>query len=652
MNAQHTQVGRFFMRVLLLTVVSWFAFAASVGAQPQQDLDAQIRMLAQHPYWLRLLHFDSAGRQSEIVSPDFFLSPQGRFDAGAELQATLQAYVAPWPDDPNQHARCRFPARYEWLARQRHLPDYALRERRCSKLERWALFDRLESVSLFLVSGYFGNPASSFGHALLRLNTGDAVDSLQLLDLAFNFGALVPENELIAVYVYRGLTGGYAAGFSDRYFYTQDLVYARTEFRDMWDYRLELSTEERHRLVLHLWEVVGKKFTYYFLTKNCAYRLAELIEWVTGVELTSGSSVWFTPVELFHRLEDARHERSMPLVQSVRFVPSSQRVMQRQFALLQPNERAVAHRVIEEGVGTLHQHLAQVDADSRTGVLDALLAYFQYRVVAQMPHPSVDLREQKDALLRARLQLAVADAPVAAPIEVISPAKGSAPMLLGAGIGGERERNGRSVGVVGSLRWAAYSNDVLGRHGIENGELVVMDTSVDIQRGANVQRGASAVLDKVDVIRVRRLNVSSDSKLDDSALSWHVRVGAERRVLDRASERAQTYAFGHFGAGSAAVLLGSAAQAPLQVTGWAMVDGVIRSGGGWAAAQPNVGLLARRGPWSVQAQGSRRYEFKSKQWQSHWLFEANYMLNPHRSIRVETRRDGAVRAMLGIRQYL
>ena len=42
-------------------------------------------------------------------------------------------------------------------------------------------------------------------------------------------------------YIVKGLSGFYEAGFSDKYFYNQDLTYTDTEFRDMWEYKLNLT---------------------------------------------------------------------------------------------------------------------------------------------------------------------------------------------------------------------------------------------------------------------------------------------------------------------------------------------------------------------------------------------------------------------------
>ncbi len=328
------------MRLIIIAFFVFFINSPVAGAAFWDDYltETQQEELAHHPVWLKLLHFDEEGNQSEILTDDFFLSPNGRYDPKAEMLAMIEAYFEPWGEDTDSHPRCQFPARFFWLSQHIPLPNYTLRIPQCKRLENWALFDKVKSVSLLLVSGYFGNPASTFGHSLLKLNTDSYDDQAGLLDLSINFGALVPENEPTWLYVARGLLGGYQSGFSDKYFYTQDIAYSRTEFRDIWDYELLLSDFDRTLLVLHIWEVVGKKFKYFFLKKNCAFRLTELLEIVIPEPLLETAKFWYVPVETFHRLIEIDTERrnagKQGLITSVRFIPSSQRKLYHQFVRL------------------------------------------------------------------------------------------------------------------------------------------------------------------------------------------------------------------------------------------------------------------------------------------------------------------------------
>jgi hypothetical protein len=173
---------------LIVSFIALLLFGTQAQASSLPEvLDTAERLnLANHPTWLKLLHYERDANHSEVLTDNFFLSPNGRNDPNAELTATIKAYFDPWGENTDEHARCRFPARYFWLSQQMPLPDYNLREAKCRHLEEWALFDNVQSVSLLLVSGYFGNPASTFGHGLLKLNTDSIDDQSGLFDLTLN----------------------------------------------------------------------------------------------------------------------------------------------------------------------------------------------------------------------------------------------------------------------------------------------------------------------------------------------------------------------------------------------------------------------------------------------------------------------------------
>ena len=148
------------------------------NSSPQVNTKA----LSQNPTWLKLLHFNKNKNHSEILTDDFFLSPIGRQNPEAELIATLDAYFLPMGENPDNHARCQYPARYYWLSKQVNLQNYKLRNPQCRRFEKWALLDNVTSVSLLLVSGYLGNPASTFGHSFIKLNTNSVDDETGFFD--------------------------------------------------------------------------------------------------------------------------------------------------------------------------------------------------------------------------------------------------------------------------------------------------------------------------------------------------------------------------------------------------------------------------------------------------------------------------------------
>ncbi len=492
----------------------------------------QINELSQDPIWLKLLHYKvGKDEQSEVLTKEFFLSPNGKQNSAAELLATLDAYSEPWSAEDNNdtHARCRFPARYLWLSSHISLPDYAPQPPQCTRLSKWSLPDQVTSTSLFLVSGYLGNPASVFGHSLLKFNTDSKDDQAGLFDLTVNYGALVPENESTLRYIIYGIGGGYQAGFSDRYFYTQDLVYSRTEFRDIWDYQLRLSNEQQQLLIFHLWEILGKKFTYYFFHKNCAARLAELLELILEEPLLDNAHFWYAPVEIFHHLEGVDRSRQEAgkdrLIQGIRFIPSVERTLYHRFDQLEKEEKQAVQTVIEKGTGTtLQPSLEQVNIEQQPAVLDTLLAYFNYRLVEDAPNPAEKIQQGKKDLLLARLRLPPRTAPLEKPPELASPAKGNPPLLTGVGMGYSQTRNDYL-----RLHLAPFTQESVGRNSLGGDELTALDTVVGIGEDG-------FFVDRFDLLRIRKLKTNHALIHEKNPWSWQLWTGMESVEEDGVAE--------------------------------------------------------------------------------------------------------------------
>lgn len=539
--------------------------------------DRQLEELSVDPTWQKLLHYGDDGR-GEILGDDFFLSSTGRNDPKAELVATLQSYSEPWPENGNEHARCRFPARYLWLSGRLSLPTYQPHPSQCTSLEKWALFDDLQSVSFLLVSGYLGNPGSTFGHSMLKFSSAASRD-VGLFDLSASYGALIPDNEPTWRYVMKGVFGGYQGSFSDRYYYTQDLVYSHTEFRDVWEYELILSEYEKNFLVFHIWEIVGRKFNYLFLTKNCAYRLSELLEMVTGESFLDNTSVWYIPVETFHRLNrvDAeRREDGRPgLIRSIRFIPSSQRQLNYQVSLLNSRERQAIEAIIASGPDAIDSQLSGLKPESRPKVLEAALAYYNYQLVKEQPEPSQGKLDVKASLLLERLKLPAAKEPLPQVPELSSPASGSRPMLLALG-GGHDSNEGNYY----KFRLAPFSQEATGNTALEGSEIALLDFAIGL--GGNHHR---VFAERVDLIRILKLKNQLLADEDESPWSWRLRVGSELSEDKGQSRHDHLFRFG----------VGHSWQPQEGVSLYAMADGAAHALFPHLRIRPHLGILVRGG---------------------------------------------------------
>lgn len=573
----HRRAYTSFFCFLFISIFSlWFFVPESGWAARFNIPPEQAEQLSRHPIWLKLLHF--ADDHSEVLSNDFFLSADGRQDPEAELLATLNAYSEPWSaDNDNAHARCRFPARYLWLSSQIPLPEYSPQPSQCINLSKWSLPEQVKSISLFLVSGYLGNPASVFGHSLLKLNTDSVDDLTGMFDLTVNYGALVPENESALRYIIYGIAGGYPAGFSDRYFYTQDLVYSRTEFRDIWDYELLLSDEQQRLLIFHLWEILGKKFTYYFFDKNCSFRLAELLELILEEPLLEHAAVWYAPVETFHRLEEIdrfrKKSKKSGLIQSVRFIPSAQRTLYHRFHVLEAKEKKAVQAVVQDGTNSLGESLMQVNDKQQVEVLDTLLAYVNYRLVAEAPALDQEIRQDKKRLLLARLRLPPRTDPLDAVPERKSPAKGNPPLLTGLGIGYTPAQN-----TYLRLHWSPFTQESVGRNSLGGDELTVLDTVAGIGE-------QGFFIDRFDLLRIRKLKTDHLFTDGKNAWSWQLRIGMESVEDGTASKQDFFFSFG----------AGQARKIGDNITAYALLDASAHTDQSHLRLYPHIGILTEFG---------------------------------------------------------
>lgn len=232
--------------------------------------------IASSSYWLRLLHYTSnrfGAAHSEIESPEFFLSPDGKLDPLAELNASIAAFQQPASASYGpygQHPQCAFPERFRFLSERLGLKITALP---CPEFEKFKKGVQASTMSIVFAAPYMGNPASMFGHTFLRLNAGET----ELTSASISYDAL-PTDDKGLLYALRGLTGGYRGVFSIQPFYSKIKTYSELENRDLWEFRLALSPLQIERLVAHLWELGGSHFDYYFIDENCSYQLLSLLE--------------------------------------------------------------------------------------------------------------------------------------------------------------------------------------------------------------------------------------------------------------------------------------------------------------------------------------------------------------------------------------
>ncbi len=627
--------NRAILTLSLLFFLAYSLLGANIAAQAmpvEQVLGlAREKNLSNHPQWRSLVHQKRTASSDRVNSATFYLAPNGSSDTWSELEATVKALESPWEGDPNAHPRCRFPARYLWLARHLPLAQYTPRDRRCSNLEAWALIDGLDSVSLYLIGGYFGNPASTFGHAVMKFNSGSRREANPLFDVSVGFGALVPTNEWSVRYILKGLFGGYSARFLDKYYYAQDLVYSRSEFRDIWDFALRLSPDDQQLLVFHVWELLGQNFEYFFLDKNCAYRLAELVELVVDAPIAQTRMAWYSPVDLFFALEDADDKRiamgQPPVISSVSFIPSAQRVLIHQIRKLNSEQRRVFNSILETGPDSIEQQLKAIDAAQRITILDALLAKADYQMTVLGDDHETSHRLLRDRVLLARLRLPSGSAAQEPKLELASPTNGTRPMQAQIGVGWDRSS------AFTRLRVSPFAWEIVGQNSLEGDELVVSELTVGV-----FHEQEAFFVDRFDLLRIINFNTTPETSADSSGISWELRLGSERASYQR-DERYD---------GILSLGFGRASQATESLIVYGMVDGAMHTVESHARIRPHLGVRLAAGLGRLWLYGGLESQGYLERYRDVWGGKGQYQLTKESALQFEVSNDRATRYSVGL----
>lgn len=379
----------------ILPLLIW-AFPATVTASTNQtpyyieELQerAADKALWRHQEWMNLGHYRASGLvqkgfTSSVDDAHFFYAPDGKTSPQHELNATLAAFFTT-QDTGNKHALCRFPARFNWLAKHLQIDTGRLPTVNCSDYAEWRGLIHAESVTMVFPTYQLNSPSSMFGHTLLRLDPADGENWSDWLSYAVNFGANITDGDNSMSYAWKGLTGGYPGQFIVTPYFKKIQKYNQIEKRDIWEYRLNLKPAEVETMVTHLWELKEINFDYYFFTENCSYRLLELLEVARpGVELTDEFVVTAIPVDTVRTVERAG------FVEGTFFRPSQQTIVKQMIGELPEDDYARLEKLLDQPIDEHNPDFQSIPAARQKLLLETTYKLLRLRQNRKVRDPLV-----------------------------------------------------------------------------------------------------------------------------------------------------------------------------------------------------------------------------------------------------------------------
>lgn len=470
---------------------------------------AVMETLASQSHWLKLGHYarppmSASGWISYVDDPRFFLSPEGKTNPLAELQATFEGLYAD-PALGNEHPACRFPARRDWLLQQGAITAEQLPQPECTDYRTWRDSVNATRVSLIFPSAYINSPSSMFGHTLFRFDPANLEERTDWLSWSLSFGANMDPSDNSVAFAYKGIFGGYDGLYTMLYYFEKIKEYNHLENRDIWEYALDITPEQVDTMLAHTWELKDIRFDYYFLDENCAFRLLELIELVrSDVNLTGRFGFTAIPADTVRAFIDEG------LVTDVQFKPSAATELNSRIQALTPAEADLARQLSDDLQILESAPYQSLQPERQAEVIQVAYSYLRYRQLKIVRDP--ELAERSHRLLAALNRLPSSRHRVTIPAR---PEAGHRTRMVGLSGGANGDQ------AYAQLDFRVTYHDLLDNPaGYPTGAQIAMgNTELRWNEEADLQ------LQRFDFIDIVSL---SDRDRFFDPISWHVKTGYEQ----------------------------------------------------------------------------------------------------------------------------
>lgn len=357
--------------IMWIGLVSVSAPVLSAPYSPEVLIErASEHRLWKAEYWQILLHRKPGlfGTRSIIDDPDFFLAPNGKYDARAELEETIKGLLAR-PDPGAEHVFDRFPARCEWLISRLELDRDRLPVPRCDEIEEIIEGIDPQGAVFIFPNAYMNTPASMFGHTLVAVRGRDP----DMLSQAVSYAAFTQETNG-PIFAIRGIFGLYDGYYSVMPYYQKIQEYNDMNMRDIWEYELDFTRPEVERMMRHIWELHEISSRYFFFDENCSYSILILLDAARpGQGIYRGTRPWVIPLDTLRLIHAAG------FVKETRYRPSRATRIRAMGRELTAAQRGIARR-IADGELTPDDAVNELEAPAaQARVLDLAAAFLQAR---------------------------------------------------------------------------------------------------------------------------------------------------------------------------------------------------------------------------------------------------------------------------------
>ncbi len=267
-------------------------FSQFIYANPFLN-ENQLDQAASSDQWIALLHLNNS--QPIITDPNFILSIDD-FSPKNELLKTLDFFSD--TQSRTKENACKFIARAEYLETHLNIP-IGFDENQCVSYLEFRSKAPADEVSIVYASENLTQPSSMLGHSMLAISGMN--ESNVLVEHGISFFTDLDTINLASI-LWDTLYEGKKAYFVIDPLPKNINYYLRNEQRNIWQYELNLTDNEKSLLHKHLWELRDLNIDYFFHQHNCATFSLDILS-VAQPRLLAHRQDWVTPIDVVKAAE-------------------------------------------------------------------------------------------------------------------------------------------------------------------------------------------------------------------------------------------------------------------------------------------------------------------------------------------------------------
>lgn len=465
-------------------------------------------------YWQKLLHYRTqvlGKNESEIDSPEFFVSAEGK----KSPQKELEAMIAGLNSDKAQSFVCKFPLRYKWLKNTIE-NNWSFTTSSCDIYNSFVNKLDAKNLSLVFSSFYINNPGSTFGHTFIRVSRYENFHNNELLDYAINFAAEDAKDGVV-LYMLKGLAGYYPGRFSVVPYYYKIREYNDHEFRDIWDYDLGLTKDQISRVVDHIWELGSVHFDYFYFTENCSYHILGLLNVAyDDVDVMSVlSPIYVLPIDTVKEMKNLGliKDRKVRVSAYGRLLKETEDFSSKKLELVKD---VASHPDLVEKITKSYNDKEAAD------LLDASISALDYLKAEKILLNEKKTTEQRESLLEQRaINPHISETLKFDPKKMFPPDESHDSSRLGI-FAGDRYKEGSFTG----LEWRAAQHELLdpSQGQLKNSQVVIFDVKLRYQSVDYVTK--NVILDRFRMVDLKKYQPSD---FWNNSVSFDLAVGLDQR---------------------------------------------------------------------------------------------------------------------------